>query len=138
MVCVLNGFEKVGSADYFSNAPKMQGGFNFEFLNATSALERAGEALHTEATEIWISLRCSNRIDHRKFVQDPKLSSRWNLISPRKYRTIMKRSRKCSVLVPESEPSIYTKISNQQLSSLVDDTQAQWAYLTVNQDINDE
>ena len=79
MVCVLNGFEKVGSADYFSNAPKMQGGFNFEFLNVASALERAAEALHRESariiSEIWISLRYSNRIDHRKFVQDPKLSS---------------------------------------------------------------
>ena len=41
-------------------------------------------------------------------------------------------------MVPEDKPSVYTKISNQQLSSLVGDTQAQWAYLTVNQDINDE
>ena len=118
----------------------MQGGFNLEFLNVASALERASEALHRESariiSEIWISLRYSNRIDHRKFekiVQEPKLSSRWNLIRPRKCRTIMKYS-----MVPEDKPSVYTKISNQQLSSLVGDTQAQWAYLTVNQDINDE
>ena len=85
MVCVLEGFEKVCSADYFGNAPKMQGGFNFEFLNVASALERIAEALHRESariiSEIWISLRCSNRIDHRKFVQDSKLSSRWNLLN---------------------------------------------------------
>ena len=63
MVCVIKGFEEVHSADYFSNAPEMQGGFNFEFLNVASALERADEALHTERariiSEIWISLRCS-------------------------------------------------------------------------------
>ena len=115
----------------------MQGGFNFEFLNVASALEKAAEAPHRESarmiSEIWISLRYSNRIDHRKFVQEPKLSSRWDLIRPRKCRTIMKYS-----MVPEDKPSVYTKIRNQQLSSLVGDTQAQWAYLTVNQDINNE
>ena len=92
MLCVLKGFEKV-VALYFGNAPKMQGGFNFEFLNVASALEKAAEALHTESarifSEIWISLRYSNRIDHRKFVQDPKLSKFWNLIRPRKCRTIV-------------------------------------------------
>ena len=115
----------------------MQGGFNFEFLDVASALERAAEALHRESarmiSEIWISLRRSNRIDHTKFVQDPKLSSRWELIRPRKCKAIMKYP-----MSPEGKPSVYTKISNQQLSSLVDGTQAQWAYLTVNQDINDE
>ena len=103
-----------------------------EFLNVASALERAAEALHRESariiSEIWISLKYSNRIDHRKFVQDPKLSSCWNLIRPRKCRTIMKYS-----IVPEDKPSVYTKISNQQLPSLVNDTQAQWAYFTVSQ-----
>ena len=73
----VKGFEKVGSVDYFSNAPKMQGGFNFEFLNAASALERVAEALQRESAriipEIWISSRCSNIIDHITFVQDSKL-----------------------------------------------------------------
>ena len=73
----VNGFEKVGSAG-ISNAPKMQGVFNFEFLNVASALEKAAEALQSERkrariiSEIWISVRCSNRIDHGKFLQGPK------------------------------------------------------------------
>ena len=47
----VKGFEKVGSAG-ISNKPKMQGGFNFEFLNVASALERAAEALYRESARM--------------------------------------------------------------------------------------
>ena len=82
----------------------MQGGFNFEFLNVASALKRTAEAPHREnarvIAEIYISLGYLNRIDQRKFVQNPKLSSRW-----------LKRSTKTEYsMVPESKSPAYTKI----------------------------